>query len=218
MPIGPNNRIEPGGPDMGQPSHFEPGRKTGMFLVKVPKDVQPEGPSHLDHRRQRPVDGDSAAPSHRLQRQPVQRHRGWQQAAVSALRRAGPGADGSGRHARQGHRRAPRPYRRRSPLTVWVDDDAKFSSGSSAPLREPPPPVDNDLVEVPRDRAMSSSIRAEAEDRDARGRPGEPAVSRQGHHPGAASATRASTSCMSSPTTIPATAAAAKCAAGRSAW
>ena len=36
VPIGPNNRIEPGGPDLGQPSHFEPGRRTGMFLVKVP--------------------------------------------------------------------------------------------------------------------------------------------------------------------------------------
>ena len=37
VPIGPNNRIEPGGPDLGQPSHFEPGRQTGMFLVRVPQ-------------------------------------------------------------------------------------------------------------------------------------------------------------------------------------
>ena len=26
LPIGPNNRIEPGGPDRGQPTHFLPGR------------------------------------------------------------------------------------------------------------------------------------------------------------------------------------------------
>src|SRR3984893_16543351 len=32
IPIGPNNRIEPGGPDMGQPTHFLPGRRTGMLL------------------------------------------------------------------------------------------------------------------------------------------------------------------------------------------
>ena len=38
VPIGPNNRIEPGGPDMGQPTHFLPGRGWGMFTIKVPKD------------------------------------------------------------------------------------------------------------------------------------------------------------------------------------
>src|SRR5688572_14416921 len=27
VPIGPDNRIEPGGPDMGQPTHFLPARK-----------------------------------------------------------------------------------------------------------------------------------------------------------------------------------------------
>ena len=36
IPIGPNNRIEPGGPDMGQPTHFLPGRHWGMFTVTVP--------------------------------------------------------------------------------------------------------------------------------------------------------------------------------------
>ena len=38
VPIGPNNRIEPGGPDMGQPTHFEPGRHYGVFGIVVPKD------------------------------------------------------------------------------------------------------------------------------------------------------------------------------------
>jgi hypothetical protein len=38
IPVGPNNRIEPGGPDMGQPTHFEPGRHYGVFSVPVPKD------------------------------------------------------------------------------------------------------------------------------------------------------------------------------------
>jgi len=41
VPIGPNNRIEPGGPDMGQPTHFLPGRQWGMFTVPVPKDFKP---------------------------------------------------------------------------------------------------------------------------------------------------------------------------------
>src|SRR5215475_288173 len=38
IPIGPNNRIEPGGPDRGQPTHFLPLRQWGMFAVRVPAD------------------------------------------------------------------------------------------------------------------------------------------------------------------------------------
>jgi hypothetical protein len=38
IPIGPNNHIDPGGPDYGQPTHFIPGRMWGEFVVKVPKD------------------------------------------------------------------------------------------------------------------------------------------------------------------------------------
>jgi hypothetical protein len=36
---GPNNRVEPGGPDLGQPTHFSPGRQWGVFTVKLPKDL-----------------------------------------------------------------------------------------------------------------------------------------------------------------------------------
>jgi hypothetical protein len=42
IPIGPNNRIEPGGPDRGQPTHFVTGRQWGMFTVTVPEDFGPE--------------------------------------------------------------------------------------------------------------------------------------------------------------------------------
>jgi hypothetical protein len=38
IPVGPNNRIEPGGPDLGQPTHFLTGRQWGVFTIKVPKD------------------------------------------------------------------------------------------------------------------------------------------------------------------------------------
>jgi hypothetical protein len=38
IPVGPNNRIEPGGPDMGQPTHFLPRRQWGVFQIRVPKD------------------------------------------------------------------------------------------------------------------------------------------------------------------------------------
>ena len=38
IPIGPENRIEPGGPDQGQPTHFVVGRGWGTIAIKVPKD------------------------------------------------------------------------------------------------------------------------------------------------------------------------------------
>ncbi|HUR32340.1 MAG TPA: hypothetical protein VM032_01000 [Vicinamibacterales bacterium] len=37
IPIGPNNRFEPGDPDRGQPTHFLPNRNFGMFSITVPK-------------------------------------------------------------------------------------------------------------------------------------------------------------------------------------
>jgi hypothetical protein len=38
IPVGPANRIDPGGPDQGQPTHFLSGRQWGVFTVTVPKD------------------------------------------------------------------------------------------------------------------------------------------------------------------------------------
>ena len=38
IPIGPDNRIEPGGPDRGQPTHFLPRRNRFAFSVQVPAD------------------------------------------------------------------------------------------------------------------------------------------------------------------------------------
>lgn len=38
IPIGLENKIEPGGPDQGQPTHFLTRRQWGIFTVTVPKD------------------------------------------------------------------------------------------------------------------------------------------------------------------------------------
>jgi hypothetical protein len=38
IPVGPNNKVEPGPADQGQPTYFEAGRAWGVFVVKVPKD------------------------------------------------------------------------------------------------------------------------------------------------------------------------------------
>ena len=41
IPVGPNNHLDPGGPDIGQPTHFLPGRQWGVFTINVPKDFAP---------------------------------------------------------------------------------------------------------------------------------------------------------------------------------
>ena len=38
LPAGPENNIQPGGPDQGQPTHFFPRRNRFVFRVRVPKD------------------------------------------------------------------------------------------------------------------------------------------------------------------------------------
>ncbi len=38
IPVGPNNRIDPGGPDRGQPTHFQTRRQWGVFTITVPAD------------------------------------------------------------------------------------------------------------------------------------------------------------------------------------
>src|SRR4030095_11191896 len=38
IPVGPDNRIEPGGPDQGQPTHFLLQRQWGVFTIRVPAD------------------------------------------------------------------------------------------------------------------------------------------------------------------------------------
>jgi hypothetical protein len=40
IPIGPDNKIEPGPADQGQPTHFVPRRQWGAFAVRVAKDVE----------------------------------------------------------------------------------------------------------------------------------------------------------------------------------
>ena len=38
LPTGPDNNIEPGGPDQGQPTHFYPRRNPFLFTIRVPKE------------------------------------------------------------------------------------------------------------------------------------------------------------------------------------
>jgi hypothetical protein len=141
VPIGPNNRIEPGGPDMGQPSHFEPGRKTGMFLVKVPKDFSPKDRltwTIVANGQQMVI--------------PLRLHTDYNVSPFSDVavgnkppsvrfEENGPPIMGPVVTLDKAIARTTS-VSKPLPLTVWFEDDAKYSSGSNAPQLKPPPPVE----------------------------------------------------------------------------
>lgn len=144
VPIGPNNRIEPGGPDMGQPTHFLPGRQTGVFQVPAPKGWT--GPEqrytwtlvvngvtlsiplrmHVDYNISpfKQAAPENTPPILRL-------------FAENAPEIAGPIANGL-KPAATKTTSVATPLE----LPVWAQDDALYSSGTNAPMRNPPPPVE----------------------------------------------------------------------------
>lgn len=144
VPIGPDNRIEPGGPDLGQPTHFLPGRQVGMFVVPVPEGFTPQ--QRLTWTLT--VNGQTTSiplrlhPDYNISPLKIDHDRAFRN-TPPAIRFSETGA------VIQGPVATPmRPALILSaslsvplPLTVWAEDDAKYSSGTNAPLRKPPPPV-----------------------------------------------------------------------------
>ncbi len=141
VPIGPNNRIEPGGPDMGQPTHFLPGRQTGMFLVTVPKEFTP------DQRLTWTIVANGQTTSIPLRLHKDYLVRPFTDVAVGntppVLRFDEKGSTIQGPMALLSEA-VTRTVSLSSPLSlaVWSADDARYSSGSNAPMRNPPPPVE----------------------------------------------------------------------------
>jgi hypothetical protein len=140
IPIGPNNRIEPGGPDMGQPTHFMPGRQWGMFILPAPKEFKPadsyvwtlaaNGQTTSIPFRLNPdyvmspfseIAVGNTPPSIRFEQngKPVQGPLANLAAAPSRTATAGT------------------PFT----LDIFAADDMKFTSGTNAPMSTPRPPV-----------------------------------------------------------------------------
>lgn len=140
VPIGPNNRIEPGGPDMGQPTHFLPGRQTGMFIVTVPKEFTPQ------QRLTWTITVNGQTNSIPLRLHPDYAIDPSSHAAVNntppvlRFEENGPTTQGPVGTAAKAVVRATSATTALA-LSVWAADDAKFTSLSNAPLRTPPPPV-----------------------------------------------------------------------------
>jgi hypothetical protein len=140
IPVGPNNRIEPGGPDMGQPTHFLPGRHYGMFAIPVPKDFTPQDKFTWTIF----VNGQYTTIPLRLN--PDYVISPFSEIAVGntppAIRFEADGTPLQGPIAMLSHA----PTRTTSlskplVLTLWITDDMKYTSGTSAPLTGNRPPV-----------------------------------------------------------------------------
>ena len=142
IPIGPNNRIEPGGPDMGQPTHFLPGRQWGMFTITVPKDF-----TTADQRLTWTIVANGQPMTIPLRLHPDYVVSPFTDTAVKntppvlRLDEQGPGVQGpvallSTAVARTASMSSP------LALSVWATDDAKFASGTMALPKTPPPPVE----------------------------------------------------------------------------
>jgi hypothetical protein len=136
VPIGPENRIEPGGPDRGQPTHFLPGRGWGLFTVKVPANF---GDNRITWtivaQGQTTVIPASLKPDYEIS--PFVEAAVGNTPPVLSFEEKGPSVQGpqgltTTRTAKVG-----------SPLTltVWVSDDAKFTSSSGAKPKDLVAPV-----------------------------------------------------------------------------
>jgi hypothetical protein len=141
IPIGPNNRIEPGGPDMGQPTHFMPGRQWGMFTVPAPKDFKPTD----SYVWTIVANGQSTSIPLRLHTDYVMSP--FKEIAVGntppvirfepggSMKVQGPLASVATAPTRSTSVSEPMPF------SVWVADDMKYTSGTSAPVSDRRPPV-----------------------------------------------------------------------------
>ena len=140
IPIGPDNRIEPGGPDLGQPTHFLPGRQHGMFVVPVP------GNFSSDQRLTWTLVANGQTTSIPLRLNPDYVVSPFMESAVKntppVVRFAENGPAFQGPMGILGKAVARTTSSAASlPLMVWATDDAKYTTGTGAPQRNPPPPA-----------------------------------------------------------------------------
>jgi len=136
IPVGPYNDLEPGGPDRGQPTHFLPGRGWGLFTVKVPADFG-------DNKITWTIVANGQTTAIPASLKPEWEISPFMEAAVGntppvlSFDQHGPSVQGPRglivqRSAKVGES---------LPLTVWVSDDAKFTSSSGAKPKELGAPV-----------------------------------------------------------------------------
>ena len=134
IPIGPNNHMDPNGPDLGQPSHFLPGRQTGLFTVSVPKafpttgrltwTLTINGETNVIPLTLKPDYNVSPFEDEAVGNTPPALHMFEQNAPAIQ------GPIASMQRALSRTTTVAKPL----DLPLWADDDAKYTSGTSAPL------------------------------------------------------------------------------------
>lgn len=140
VPVGPNNRFEPGGPDLGQPAVFLPGRQTGAFIITVPKDFDAK------QRLTWSITANGQTNSIPFWLNELYEVNPWADVAVGnnppviRFDPKGPAIQGPLAMVAKAIPRSATMAAGLS-LPVWATDDAKYSSGSNAPQRNPPPAV-----------------------------------------------------------------------------
>ena len=136
IPAGPDNRIEPGGPDQGQPTHFLTGRQWGMFTLKVPADF---GKNKLTWtivaNGQTMVIPASLHPDYEIS--PLFEAATGNTPPVLRFNENGPSAQGPAGMTVDHVAKIGTPLS----LSVWSQDDARLSTSSGAPPRSLGSPV-----------------------------------------------------------------------------
>src|SRR6202790_5729335 len=132
IPVGPNNRIDPGGADQGQPTHFLPRRQWGLFTVTVPENFGTDKltwtlvangqttavPAHLDARWQISPFSDVGIGN---------------TPPIISFEEGGPSVQGPRGISVALETTMPNPVT----LNVWTADDAKTFQGGKAPDSPP---------------------------------------------------------------------------------
>jgi hypothetical protein len=140
VPVGPDNRIEPGGPDMGQPTHFLTGRRYGMFIVPVPKGFT------ADQRLTWTIVANGQTTSIPLRLHPDYVVNPFIEIAASntppvlQFEENGSPIQGPLASLATASTRTTK-LAAALPLTLWASDDMRYTSNTNAPQRNPPPPV-----------------------------------------------------------------------------
>jgi len=142
VPVGPSNRIEafgsgaPGGPDRGQPTHFLPGRGWGLFAVKVPADFGDGKITwSITANGKTTVIPASLKPDYEIS--PFIEAAVGNTPPVLSFEEKGPSVQGPQGLTAERTAKVGIPLT----LTVWVSDDAKFTSSSGARPKNPADPV-----------------------------------------------------------------------------
>lgn len=136
IPVGPDNRVEPNGPDLGQPTHFDSRRGWGVFTIIVPADFKEKYTWTIV------ANGKTASIPMGLhvdyEVEPFKDAAMGNTPPVLRLAIKGPGLQGPPRGFAASLTTA---VANALPLTAWVTDEAHVEPGASAARRSNTPPL-----------------------------------------------------------------------------